>query len=521
MKLKNFSLLLASAAFLAGAEKASAQMFTTGDLVVSMYGSLTGTSITDGQATPITLKEYSLPTATSASLVLTDQLPTTGSNGNVGIDGEDGSSSEGTLQLSGNGEYLTIGGYDGNATAKGIQSASDSANGDSFAAGSPWGESTIALGQSSDTDVPRVAATIDAFGNVNTSTAYGDNTYNTNNPRSVYSPNGTTFYLSGQGSGTKVGSVYTDQGGIYTTTLGNNTESGGSAPTAIYTSVSTRDVLEYNGNLYFSADQNSKKGDLTGIFEYSGAPTTLQTSSGTRLTPASGMISGTAVNFSPEDFAFANATTMYVADTGVPKAGGVGDGGIQKWSLIDGAWDLDYTLTDPNFVSPSSAPTASHGETGFEDLAIDVVGGDVDIYAVSYTAGDADPNGLYAIVDGLSDTTAPTGANAESFTELEVRARRERRRRRGLQLQGRLLRPDRGGAGAGHLGDGSGRPRDAACFRSSAPAAGVAPPIFRAAWARARRTCLPRVRGSAFQGESKPGEALCCLGDDRQPVGQR
>jgi hypothetical protein len=408
-------ILSVASVFALGSSNASAQTFTEGDLIVSTYGDLTGTSITDGEITPITLLEYSLPTATSASLVLEDQLPTTGTGTQLGIVGEDGSSSEGTIQLSGNDEYLTIGGYDGDAAAKGIQAADNSANGTNFAPGTAWSKSTIALAQSADSDVPRVFATINANGQVDTSTAENDNVYNTNNPRAVYSPNGTTFYVSGQGSGSKVSGVYTDQGGLYTISKGDNTANGGAAPTAIYTIVSTRDITQYGGNTYYSTDQNSKKGIQTGIFEYTGSPTSSEGSNtGTRITPASGVVNGVSVNFSPEGFTFANATTLYVADTGDPKAVGTGDGGIQKWSLVDSAWVLDYTLTVPSFVS-SSALT---GETGFEAMTLQVVGNSVDIYAVSYTAADADPNGLYAIVDNLSALTLPTGAATESFTEL-------------------------------------------------------------------------------------------------------
>jgi hypothetical protein len=157
--------------------------------------------------------------------------------------------------------------------------------------------------------------------------------YNTNNPRSVYSPDGSTLYFSGQGAGK------TDEGGLYQTTVGTNTTTGGAAPTPVFNQVSTRTVTQFNVNaangttsatpmLYFSADQNSSsKGTLTGIFE---SPTT--GGPGTLITPASVTVGSTTYNLSPEGFFFANATTLYVADTGAPKAGGTADGGIQKWS---------------------------------------------------------------------------------------------------------------------------------------------------------------------------------------------
>jgi hypothetical protein len=417
MTLNNLSLLLIGTALLASATDASAQYFTQGDLVVSVYGNPSGTNYTDGNITPITLQEYSLTTPTSASLVLTDQLPTSGTNGNVGLVGEYGSSSEGALQLTGNGQYLTIQGYDPAEAANGIQAATNAANGTNFAPGTLWSTSTIALAQAADADVSRVAALIDANGNVNTSTVLND-IYNTNNPRSIYSANGTTFYISGQGASAS------DEGGIYMSTFGANTETGGAAPTGIYNAISTRDLVVSGGNLYYSTDQNNKKGVQTGIFEYSGIPTTSQgTSKGTLITPASTVINSVSVNLSPEGFVFANATTLYVADTGDPKAGGTGDGGIQKWvntgTVLVPNWVLEYTLTDPNFVSPSQATTIAHGETGFAALALQIVGGNVDIYATSYTAGDDDPNGLYAIVDPLSATTPQAG---ENFTELAAAA---------------------------------------------------------------------------------------------------
>jgi len=106
-----------------------------------------------------------------------------------------------------------------------------------------------------------------------------------------------------------------------------------------------------------------------------------------------------------------------LADTGDPKKGAPGDGGIQKWSLTGGTWTLDYTLIDPNFVTDI---TQLHGETGFEALTGEIVGSgpsaQVELFAVSYTLGDGDPNGLYTITDNLDATTE----SGESFTEMET-----------------------------------------------------------------------------------------------------
>ena len=103
----------------------------------------------------------------------------------------------------------------------------------------------------------------------------------------------------------------------------------------------------------------------------------------------------------------------------MPKAGGTGSGGIQKWTLSGGTWSLQYTLTPTNFVSAATAATATSGETGFEAITGQIqAGGRLSLYAVSYTAGDDNPNGIYQITDNLNATS---GAG-ETFTELESAA---------------------------------------------------------------------------------------------------
>jgi hypothetical protein len=430
--MKNLRIKLASslavAAFGATSVHAQTSPLLPGGIVVSIYGEsptvssnvipgsnpsngTTATPYVDGAVTPISLVEYT-PTISagidnSATPLVAETLPYTGTNGNVGIVGEYGSSSEGTLQLSGDGNYLTIGGYDGNLDENGA-----GAN----------GYPSPALGQSTDTNVPRVAGIINiATGAVDTSTVLND-IYNTNNPRSVFSSNGTSIYISGQGASSS------DQGGLYLTSVGTNTTSGGAAPTPIYNASSTRTVSQFNldaangassstANTYFSVDQDGKGVDNAGIFEYTGSPTSSQGSStGTRITTASAVVNGVTLNLSPEGYFFANATTLYVADTGAPKAGGTGDGGIQKWSYVGAGlpWKLDYTLTY-NF-----AKNPGGDETGFESLAGTVVNGTVDLYATSYTSADDAPDGLYGLADPLANTSGP--ANGEAVVELAASA---------------------------------------------------------------------------------------------------
>jgi hypothetical protein len=368
--------------------------FTEGDLVVSTYG--VGGGFIDGVPTPISLLEFT----TSGNYVMTDTLPTSDSGNNFGIVGEYGSSSEANLQLSANGQSLLIAGYQADASYAGI--------------GSPGGlgysnENGDALAQSNADLVPRLIADVGYNGVANISTQFND-IYNQNNPRSVWSANGTVFYVAGQGNSTN------DQG-IFTVKAGSNTVTGSPSPTPISsnTGLAIRIVSEFNGNLYYSTDV---KNAATGIFEYTGVPTT-SAAVATQILPANnGKTGSSEVFYSPDDFYFANTSTLYVADTGDPKNKGLGDGGIQKWSLISGDWTLDYTLTPSTFIQNYNDKTSSatDGEVGFESLTGEIIGGNVDLFAVSYTIADADADGLYTISDPL-DATTETGEDAD-FDEI-------------------------------------------------------------------------------------------------------
>jgi hypothetical protein len=402
--------LLLSAAvllFIAAGSKVNAQSysFTQGDLVISAYGTPASTTLQDGQPVPIDLQEYSITNPNSLTMVESGTI--------AGIAGEYGSSSEGNIQLSSNDQYLTIAGYNSAQAANGIQAASNSDNGTNDPIGTPYSNASgVPLAQSDSTDVARTADVIDAGGNVVSTTSFS-NVYTTNNGRAVYSANGSAIYISGQGDKTapEQGIFYSPAGASY---------GGATTATGIYNVNDTRYVTGYNGNLYFSLDKgNSKasKNGPTGIFEFTGLPTSSGQSFVMLTGSTNGLTGANMVSYSPEGFWFANADTLYVADTGVPKNGGTADGGIQKWTLnlSNGTWTLAYTMTDPNFVSPTLSANATSGQTGFEAITGTVVGGTVDLFAVSYTAGDDNANGLYAIQDSLT-ATALAGQN---FTEVE------------------------------------------------------------------------------------------------------
>lgn len=212
-------------------------------------GNSSDTGYGDNQAAPLTLFQYAPNGVSSATFVNSLVIPQSGSGANLPVSGEYGSSSEGTLQLSSPGQYLTIMGYGVNANTFNADPGSFSLSSTSAA----LAQSSSLTGQSY-TPVPRVVTTVDAYGNVNTSTVLY-NVFDGNNPRSTYSVDGLNFYVSGQGtSGDATGRVFL-------TTLGATND----APTSITgddagtnESQDTRTVQVFDDTLYVSVD--SKEG---------------------------------------------------------------------------------------------------------------------------------------------------------------------------------------------------------------------------------------------------------------------
>ncbi len=434
-----------AAALLLSAGAAGATTFQLGNLVVSVEGKgLTSGSYTDNQAAPLSLFQFSHNGTASASFVNALVLPQAAHGPNYAVSGEYGSSSEAQLQLTGNGKYLTIAGY-------GVNAAAFNANPTAYGTLTTDPSKSTALAQSGSLTgkgyiaVPRVAVTISVNGLINSSTGLY-NVFNGNNPRSVYSADGTSFYVSGQGNyPDSTGGAFLAPlgGGSATPITGNDTVNGNAKPN-YPTAQDTRVVTEYNGQIYVSYDSKEGQGfNRSGIGSLGSNPTGLvnpnPAANGTTqpdtLGPSqlnglqkTGKISITAattnginaagkqINASPEGFFFANATTLYIADSGQPKndsaSNGLGDGGLQKWSFVSGSWVLDYTLSAGLHLVPN---TAASGVTGLLGLAGQVVGNNVELFATSYIIGDIGPTYLYGITDVLGATSKPAG---ESFATL-------------------------------------------------------------------------------------------------------
>ena len=304
------------------------------------------------------------------------------------------------------------------------------------------------------TTVPRVIALIGANTSVDTTTAL-TGVFNTNNPRSAATVDGSSIYVSGQGA-----SKTDPTQGVFYTTRGSTTA------TAIDNSTETRVVSIVNngsGNtLYVSRDQNppgSGSQNSTNVSTLTASGGGLPTSSAgvtdTHIVPPASPFSsggnngsinltaglangvnnariGSFVYLSPESYFFASPTVLYVTDSGQPKNGNankaaLGEGGLQKWVLTNGVWTLDYDLVsglnvvnNANVNLSGNTPTTP-GVTGLfgltgEDILVNGIQ-EVELFATSYGLNELSNSYLYEITDVLGDTTNSQAAG-ESFNTL-------------------------------------------------------------------------------------------------------
>jgi hypothetical protein len=144
---------------------------------------------------------------------------------------------------------------------------------------------------------------------------------------------------------------------------------------------------------------------------------------------------------------FANDRTLYVCDEGdgtlvspavngnVADATTLATAGVQKWSLVNGAWQMDYVLQNGlNIGVPYSVPDYPASFDPATDGCRNMTGqvgrdGLVSIYAVTSTvstSGDqgADPNLLVKVIDRLDATTLPTDDKHHPWLDRFVTLRR-------------------------------------------------------------------------------------------------
>ena len=191
-----------------------------------------------------------------------------------------------------------------------------------------------------------------------------------------------------------------------------------------------RGVTEFGGALYFTKGSGSNGIDT--VYTVPSLPS-LADAATTTISTVPGFptdsAKATGGNFTPFAVFFANATTMYVTDEGTGNASDVSTrAGLQKWSLVNGTWQLDYVLTkgligvtDTNLIGadgqyPDVTTIGLRNLTG----VVDQKAGTVTLWATTSTSSaskdnGADPNKVVRITDDLAATTATSAVMQESF----------------------------------------------------------------------------------------------------------
>jgi hypothetical protein len=341
----------------------------------------------------------------------------------TGITTSFSSKSEGALMRSANGAFLTYMGYDGPVGAEGVSNSYTTAANLAGNTAQLYDREVALIGPGN-----QVGLTLES------------NAYSGDNPRAVISVDGTQFYMAGNadstiagngtGPGTTIGARYGTPGSAVSIQLGNYVAADRPDESAKkhVKDNNFRGAVIYNGNLYVSKGSGSNGDD--GIFQVEkGTGNGLPTGTGNTIVqllggPATDPVTGNASPYTPFGFWFANPTTLYVADEGLANTDVNGSliadplAGLEKWSLVNGAWQLDYTLQDglamnqPETVPGYPVPTYT---TGLRNMTgVDNGDGTVTLYAITaqYSAisgGEPDPTRLVAITDVVSATSLPAG----------------------------------------------------------------------------------------------------------------
>ena len=193
-----------------------------------------------------------------------------------------------------------------------------------------------------------------------------------------------------------------------------------------------RGVTEFGGALYFTKGSGSNGVDT--VYTVPLLPTVADAAAQT-ISILSGFPTdsarATGGDYTPFAVFFGDANTLYVTDEGTGSASDAAQhAGLQKWSRVDGSWQLDYVLTrnligtlDSN-LNGYDGPYPAVTTIGLRNLAgRRNADGTVTLWATTSTAsasGDngADPNRVVEITDRLAATSLTGSVAQESFRTL-------------------------------------------------------------------------------------------------------
>jgi len=260
--------------------------------------------------------------------------------------------------------------------------------------------------------------------------------YGGNNGRSaVLAPNGVYYTVGNSNNGSGTPSQLMTTTGLATTTPGSPPNS--TMIDLTYQSISGnkagkdtnfRGLTYDNGSLYFTKGSGSNGIDTVyTVSDPGGKLPTSATASSAAISILPGFPTDSAKkgpDYSPFALFFANPTTLYVADEGAGDATDVADhAGLEKWTLSNGTWSLDYTLQAGLIGETYKVDGWDFGETtvGLRNLTGQVnADGTVTLWATTSTSsgsGDngADPNEIVEITDVLGDKSLPTSEKFSVF----------------------------------------------------------------------------------------------------------
>jgi PEP-CTERM motif len=259
--------------------------------------------------------------------------------------------------------------------------------------------------------------------------AYGGN----NGRGAVLAPNGLLYTVGNSNNGSGTPTQLTTSTGLEVATPGATPNSTMIGPT--FTSKpgdkagkdsNFRGLTSFDGSLFFTKGSGSNGIDTVyTVSNPNGALPTSATASQASISILPGFPTDSAKtgpNFTPFGLFFANSTTLYVADEGTgDTTDQTENAGLEKWTLSDGTWSLDYTLQAGLIGDMYSVTGWNFEETtiGLRNLSGEVnANGTVTLFATTSTSSDsgdngADPNEIVEITDALGDTSLPT---SESFS---------------------------------------------------------------------------------------------------------